>query len=156
VSSSGDNGESGADEVLTATGDWRVRYKGLFELFNFIRDGKYFNAECYNCGTTMKKAQSGRMVSHIKGCYCDRAARDNVIDEFRMFTARQIAKKERTVERVMGQEKKDAINDLILTFVGKNALPFHIVNTSSFIRLLNALDLNYEVVSANKLLCDTK
>ena len=91
------------------------------------------------------------MVDHIRSCYCNREARDQVLAEYEQFTSQQIAKKIANQDRGLGKKSREEIDGLILTFIGQNALPFSIVGSSSFRRLLSALDSRYQMVSVGAL-----
>jgi len=51
------------------------------------------------------------------------------------------------LEKTDGKERISNINQLVLTFMGQNALPFSLSNSSSFRKLLNELEPRYKVPS---------
>jgi len=141
---------SSEDPLLTADADpvfsqpdWKIKYKGLLKLFNFVRDGRYKDVECLNCLKKSKKASSFRMVDHIRLCYYNKEARDQVLAEYTANLKNQVATKSAKYAKLSESEVHKALDELVLTFFGQNALPFSIVGSASFRQLLRALKPEY-------------
>ena len=126
---------------------WKVHHKSLLELFSFEREGVYYNTECLNCGKATKKDCPSRMVKHIRKCYWNKDARDQVLAEYEDMLKRRIATNTEEAARNAGTDRTGSINELVLSFIGKNALPYSVVNSTSFRALLNSLEPRYRVPS---------
>jgi len=127
----------------------RLRNKGLLELFTLTKVGASdFDAECLKCGRFTKKEASSRLVEHIRTCYSDLEILNQVLAEHEAYERQQLAKKSASLEKNAASDKTKIANDLVLTFIGQNALPFSSVDSSSFKELVSFLDPKYKPPSA--------
>ena len=123
---------------------------GLGELFNYERIGKDYNAECLKCGKLQLKAKLNRLIDHIKYCAADDSVRDEVIQEYINMRARKTGKSEEEASKLSSFLSAD-VDQNVLTFIGQNALPYSITQSSSFQRLVASLNGRYHLPSPYKL-----
>jgi len=140
---------SQSDDVAALAERLRIRHKGLTELFNYSKQGLYNDCECLKCGKGFPKNKLDRLIKHIRECAADEAIRDEILEEWKKFNEKKITKASNAEPDP--QDPSDDIDQLVLTFIGQNALPYSITRSSSFQALIAALDKDYTLPTPYKL-----